>query len=194
VSTLLRDLVCLFKGFMILFGKYELRRGLLLVWESIVWSIWTSHNDLVFSGKTLVEELWVKKSLVFILVLVFYFRNTLVDLVLIMSKWWNMISSGVGRLCVWGTWLGLFELVFRSCSLVSCICIPCGVGFVHCIFVPSIWWCGMGLQMFFFDLFEFWCLSQSCTFVHSFLFTHTCLKKYNSALCIEVLKSSNEFT
>ena len=36
-------------------GK-RVRLGLLLVWPAVIWTIWTSHNDLIFVGGTLREE------------------------------------------------------------------------------------------------------------------------------------------
>jgi len=53
-----RDLVGLFDVLLGLDGRVKIRRGFLLIWHTVVWTIWTARNDLVFSSMALdVEEL-----------------------------------------------------------------------------------------------------------------------------------------
>jgi len=42
-------------------GK-RVRLGLLLVWHAVIWTIWTSRNDLIFSGGVLREEPLVDRA------------------------------------------------------------------------------------------------------------------------------------
>ena len=50
------DLVQQFLYFTGLGGGRRVRLGVLLVWHVVIWTIWTSRNDLIFSGGTLSEE------------------------------------------------------------------------------------------------------------------------------------------
>jgi len=45
-----------FLSFTGLGGGKRVRLGLLLVWHAVIWNIWTSRNDLIFSGGALREE------------------------------------------------------------------------------------------------------------------------------------------
>jgi len=51
-----RGLAQLFQAFTGLGRRKRVRLGLLLVWHAVIWTIWTSRNDLAFAGGTLREE------------------------------------------------------------------------------------------------------------------------------------------
>jgi len=50
-----------FQAFTGLGGGRRVRPGLLLVWHAVIWTIWVSHNDLIFAGSLLREEPVVDK-------------------------------------------------------------------------------------------------------------------------------------
>ena len=41
--------------------RESIRCGFLLIWNSVVWSIWPGHNDLMFSGRALDVEFLLHK-------------------------------------------------------------------------------------------------------------------------------------
>ena len=51
-----------FQAFTGLGGGKRVRLRLLLVWHDVVWTIWTSRNDLIFSSIVLREELVVDRA------------------------------------------------------------------------------------------------------------------------------------
>jgi len=55
------DLLGLFEGCCVFPRRESIRCGFLLIWHSVVWSIWSARNDLVFSGRILDVEQLVDK-------------------------------------------------------------------------------------------------------------------------------------
>jgi len=51
-----RDLLGLFEGYCVFPRRESIMCGFLLIWHSVVWSIWSTRNDLVFSGRILDVE------------------------------------------------------------------------------------------------------------------------------------------